>query len=352
MHNIKKIGIRILLILAVLFVYENVVQFLYSPYNLTGPFIAKERKALTGEIETLLCGTSTVQRGIDPEIIDSGLGTVSFNTASSAQPLDGTYEVIKDMAKRNPVETVILGIAPSTMMNKDGGTEYKTYVYNRLDGIDSKFSYLLHGCSLEEWPYILLYSARVEDYFDGSAIQKNLEVKLSQEYKSGKIINSNYKTKGMIANRKKLKEEQINTLEKGKCKLSPKSIKEQNMKQLVRIVEYCKENQIELILVYVPLSGNAIQAYGDISEMHDYFVKFAEEQDVVFWDFNYYKELKALFTNDKFEDKKHLNKYGAEIFSEELVSVYNRYQSGENVETDFLDTCPYYLDLETLGEKE
>lgn len=63
MHNIKKIGIRIVLIFAVLFVYENTVQFLYLPYNLTGPFIAKERKALKGTIETLLCGTSTVQRG-------------------------------------------------------------------------------------------------------------------------------------------------------------------------------------------------------------------------------------------------------------------------------------------------
>ena len=31
---------------------------------------------------------------------------------------------------------------------------------------------------------------------------EKFEVKLSQEYKSGKIIDSNYKAKGMIANRK------------------------------------------------------------------------------------------------------------------------------------------------------
>lgn len=347
MYNMKKISIRILLILAVFFVYENVVEFLYSPYNLTGPFIAKERKELDGEIETLLCGTSTVQRGIDPEIIDNGLETISFNTASSAQPLNGTYEVIKDMAKNNPVKTVILGISPSTMMNKEGGTQYKVYVYNRLDGIAGKCSYLLQGCSLEEWSYILLYSIRVEDYFDGSAIKKNIEVKLSQEYKSGKIINSSYKIKGMIANRKKFQEPQIETLKKEKCKFSPEKIKEQNLEQLVRIVEYCKENQIELILVYVPLSGNAIQSYGDISPMHDFFARFAEEHEVLFWDFNYYKDMKELFTNDKFQDKKHLNKYGAEIFSEKLVSVYNSYQLGENIETDFLDTCSYYVDSQT-----
>lgn len=230
---------------------------------------------------------------------------------------------------------------------KEGGTEYKTYVYNRLDRIDSKISYLLHGCSSEEWLDMLLYSARVEDYFDASAIQKNLKMKLSQEYKAGKIINSNYKTKGMIANKKKMKEKQINTLVKGKCKFPPTKIKKQNLEQLVRIIEYCKKEQIELILVYVPLSGNAIQGYGDISEMHDYFVHFAEKHDVLFWDFNYHKDLRVLFTNDKFEDKKHLNRYGAKIFSEELVDVYKRYHIGENIVTDFLDTCPYYSDLET-----
>ncbi len=351
MHNIKKIGIRILVIFLVLFLYECVIGFLYRPYNESIIFINKERKELNGNIETLLCGTSTVQRGIDPEIIDSGLETVSFNTASSLQPLDGTYELIKDMAKSNPVETVILGVAPETMMKKEVATEYKARLYDRLEGKDSKFSYLLHGCSLDEWPYLLLYSARVDDYFDGSAIQKNLEVKLSQEYKSGKIIDSNYKAKGMIANRKKLKEEQINNLVQEKSKFTSKKIKERNLEYLIKIVEYCKKNQIELILVYLPLSGSKIQSYGDISEIHDYYAEFAEKYDVLFWDFNYYKDLKTLFTNDKFEDRKHLNKYGAKIFSEELVKIYYRYHMGENIETDFLDICPYYLDSEVSGEK-
>ena len=79
--------------------------------------------------------------------------------------------------------------------------------------------------------------------------------------------------------------------------------------------------------------------------------EFAEKYDVLFWDFNYYKDLKTLFTNDKFEDRKHLNKYGAKIFSEELVKIYYRYHMGENIETDFLDICPYYLDSEVSGEK-
>lgn len=118
MHSIKKIGIRILLILVVLFVYENTIEFLYRSYNETIPLTNREREEVDGTVETLFCGTSTTQRGINPEIIDRELETVSFNLGSSMQPMDGTYELIKDMAGSNPVETVFLGISPDAMKKK------------------------------------------------------------------------------------------------------------------------------------------------------------------------------------------------------------------------------------------
>lgn len=350
MRNIRKIGIRILVIIGVLLVYQCVIEFFYRPYNETITFINKERKELNGEIETLICGTSTAQRGIDPEIVDRELETVSFNTASSLQQMDGTYELIKDMTRNNPVETVILGIAPQTMMKESTGTIYKSRLYDRLESPFSKFNYLLHGCSIDEWPYMMFYSARVENYFDIEAIRENNNVKQSEEYKDGQIINSNYKSKGMIANKKKLKGEQIDRIEKGESKFKAEKVKEHNLEYLIKIAEYCDENQIELILVYIPLPGVQIQSFGDISIVHDYYAEFAQKYDALFWDFNYHKELKTLFTNDKFEDTKHLNRDGAEAFSEKLADMYYRYHTGENIQEDFLDTCPYYLDSETVGE--
>ena len=350
MHNIRKIGIRILLVLVVLFLYQRGVEYLYRPHNETITFINKERREYDGEIETLICGTSTAQRGIDPEILDKKLETVSFNTASSLQPLDGTYELIKDMTRNNPVETVILGIAPDTMMKREVDTIYKARLYDRLQSPVSKFRYLLRGCSVNEWPYMMFYSARVEDYFVGETIRENINVKQSEEYKTGQIIESNYKAKGMIANKKKLKGEQPDILTQAESEFSKDRVKAHNLDELVKIAEYCNENQIEMILVYLPLPGKKIQSYGDIATIHDYYTEFAEEYGAIFWDFNYHKELKVLFSNDKFEDTKHLNRNGAEVFSEQLADVYYRYHTGENLEEDFLDICPYYVTGEVVGE--
>lgn len=350
MHNIRKIGIRILLILAVLFVYEEVAEFLYRPYDETTVYINREQEEMDGTIETLLCGTSTTQRGIDPYIIDKELETISFNSASSMQPIDGTYELIRDVAESNPVETVILGVSPDPMKKKQVNTKFKSRLYDRLKGAGSKLNYLLRGCSVDEWPYMILYSARVENYFDSLLIQENVDNKLSKEYKSGEINKGNYKGKGMMAIKKTFDAEQIEYLKKGNSKFKVEHVKEHNLEYLTKIAKYCEENQIELILVYIPLTGTKIESYRDISTIHDFYAEFAKEQDAVFWDFNYYKDLKTLFTNDKFEDEKHLNKDGAKVFSEELTNIYYRYHMGEDIGKYFCDTCPYYLESGVVGK--
>ncbi len=352
MHNIKKIGIRVLLIAFVVFLYENIVEFLYRPYNESIVYINQDRKEVDGSIETLLCGTSTIQRGVDPEIIEKRLETVCFNTASSMQPIDGTYELIKDISNSNPVETVILGISPDSMKKKQVNTKFKSRLYDRLQTGRGKIGYLISGCSVNEWPYMMLYSARVENYFDTVAIRKNMGKKTSQEYQVAQIDRGNYKGKGMMATKNSFDAEQVKYIEKKKSKFRPENIKKHNLEYLSKIVQYCEENQIELILVYPPLTGTKIEEYGDISTIHDYYNEFAKKYDIQFWDFNYEKDLKNVFTNDKFEDEKHLNMYGAEIFSQKLADVYYECHMGEDIQERFLNVCPYYIDSESAGEEE
>lgn len=97
------------------------------------------------------------------------------------------------------------------------------------------------------------------------------------------------------------------------------------------------------MLVYIPIYGTAINWTGDISTVHDYYTNLANENGVVFFDFTYYKNLKNEFGKDKYESAKHLNKEGAEDFSELLMEVYKAYHNGEDLSQYFLDTCPYYI---------
>lgn len=339
MRSIRKIGIRILLVAAVLILYENLVEFVYRPYHEIVIRQNQEREEMNGTIEILLCGTSTAQRGFDPQVIDEALQTKSFNIGTSLQPLDGTYHLIKDMAESNPVETVFLTMAPDTMKREVVATKYKGYVYDRLDGLGNKINYLLQSCDIDEWPYVTLYSVRTEEYFDVQAIKENIHTKRLGDYESGAYCNANYRGQGFMSLSKSYKgTEKASTK---KTKFSANSIYEGNVTWLEKIVTYCNKQGIELILVYAPLTEDEIGEYQDFSSVHNYYKALAEEYNVEFWDFNYYKGMEQLFTNKQFQDKKHLNVKGAALFSGELAKVYNAYHMGEDVSELFLEQCPY-----------
>ena len=74
-----------------------------------------------------MLGTSTAQRGFETAILDEELDTVSFNLATSLQPLAGSYALLKDADKKN--------LQDKKHLNKTGGdvfTKEFAMTYNRL----------------------------------------------------------------------------------------------------------------------------------------------------------------------------------------------------------------------------
>lgn len=344
MRNIRKIGIRILLILAVVIVFEKVIDYVYRPHTETAIYTMMDREKVEGTIETLLCGPSTAQRGYVPEFINKEMDTVSFNVGTSQQNLDGTYHLIRSVADTNPVETVFLGISPDLLRKDKRPVLAKALVYDRLSGSKAKLSYLIDCCPMEEWPYLALYSTRVKDYFDTEFVKENLEYKSSEDYKAGKSKDGTYQGMGMYAVTTAYDKEDVTYLEKREAQFQADNLNQNNVAYLEKIIEYCNENNIELVLVYIPIHGTAINWAGDISTVHDYYTNLANEYDITFFDFTYYKNLKTEFGREKFESAKHLNKEGAEDFTELLMEVYKSYHDGEDLNQYFLDTCPYYIE--------
>ncbi|MDE6312751.1 MAG: hypothetical protein K2M46_03890 [Lachnospiraceae bacterium] len=337
MKKLTKIITRILLIVCVIFLYEKGIQFLYQNYKDNVIYTNKDRKKVEGNIETLVLGTSTAQRGFEPLILNEELDTVSFNLASSLQPLEGTYALLVDANKTNPIKRVFLGVTPSVMGREKMNTVAKSLVYDRLFSKRSKFAYLTYGCELEEVPYITLYSVRVEDYLDFSLAKKNVSMKLTEEFRAGETHKRIYKGNGRIT---------LNKSFQPKAELKqPKKKFEINQEQelyLEKIIHYCKECQIELILTFVPQTKTELYSYQNVAEIKKYFQELSQAQQVQYWDFNYYESLKKLFPDAFFEDEKHLNKEGGDIFTKEFSIIYKNYHAGENVDELFLETCPYF----------
>ncbi|MBD5464986.1 MAG: hypothetical protein HDR22_04075 [Lachnospiraceae bacterium] len=339
MRNIKKIAVRLILILLVLFLFETVVEFLYRPYNRYSLYAIRELKECQGKIDTLFLGTSTAYRGFSPDVFDECLETFSFNAATASQPVDGTLALLKDQAERNPIERVVIGVSQRSLAKEEAYVERKEEVYDRLLSLKEKISYLAGGCTSEEWLDMIFYSTRVDKYLDAGQIKGNVAYKLSDAYKENKAPMNTYRGRGFLAGEEVYLGKSYEAITKRK---STWQADHANEKALIEIMEYCREREIELILVFIPVTGAQIDSYKDISVIHDYIQELADKYETVFWDFNYYVRLKEEFSNDMFNDKKHLNGAGGMYFSQLFAEVYKKYHNGEAIDEYFLDICPYY----------
>ena len=339
MRNIRKIAVRLVLIALILILFESLVEFLYRPYDQADLYTIRELEECQGKIETLFLGTSTAHRAFAPEIFDEALDTFSFNLSTNIQPLSGTLHLLKEQARENPLERVFLGVSPSAFKKEDANTWQKVEVYDRLLTLQGKLSYLVEENTPEEWLDLALYSVREEEYGDFARVKENVAYKQSDAYRQNIPPGGQYRGKGYIARGKKFEGKTYDTFEKGTPTWEPNAPSEQS---LIEIMEYCKEQGIELILTYIPATGKELIKYKDLSVIHDYFQGLADEYGTEFWDFNYYANLKEEFTNKMFFDKKHLNYAGSQKFSEIFAEIYQAYRTGQGVESYFLDACPYY----------
>lgn len=73
------VGLDVLLVYA-LYPYGSTSEVVWSEY-----FSAADKS-----IDTVIVGSSTAQRAIDPNVLDDTLGTSTFTLATPAQPLEDT----------------------------------------------------------------------------------------------------------------------------------------------------------------------------------------------------------------------------------------------------------------------
>lgn len=346
MHSFKKIFLRICLIVAGLTLYSIAVRFAYQDQKNVFPYIQKELRENTGKIDTLFCGTSTTYRSFSPQIWDSEMGGCSFNIGTAAQPTESGYYLIEQEIKRNPVERVFLGISPKTMTRHNFFIESKERVFNLLDSTSMKLKYLWDTCSLEEALYMVYYPVRVDDYIRPlvrGEVQQSILYKLSQAYKDKIYPGEGYLGKGFFGGEARYKEEKYTYIKPNFDKnWGERRIATKEAEALHKVIQYCQEQGIEVIMVYPPISGEEVKDYGNVEVIHDYFEQYAKQYNIQFWDFSFYKNLKEEYSNDMFKDKGHMNRAGGEQFSNKLIEIYQAYTAGEDISRYFGETCPYY----------
>ena len=290
------------------------------------------------DFEVVFVGQSHGANAFNPYIIEEKTGMPAYNLSNKLTAVRDISYLVKESNYKNDVDYVIYDIDSSYWLGfEDPNYFAEGYVFPHLNNPINKLDYFLNYSIKENFRYTL---CRYVVYGTGDIknIPENFKKRLSAGY-------LNYEMDSVLTDFEK-------TIYKGRGYFSVKEpievsftptewndekVKTGSLDGFLDMVNYCKKNDIELICVSSPLPIERVEAE-NYPEFHNYFLELAEENDIVFWDFNYIKEEYLSWNSKEFRDLDgHMLGILADRYSSILGEMLNQYIKGESLDEYFND---------------
>jgi hypothetical protein len=285
-----------------------------------------------GYVDVLFVGASHTEDGYNINLIEENTGLNAYNVGVSAQKLQSCYYLLKEAGENNGVKTawldVAYGVTAAESSTKLANYVVADYLTNQkvkyeflieeygVEGVVNGMLPVLHSCSLKP---STLKAHLTRDY-------------IKNPYKYLPTETDEYSGQGYIKGKGTLAE---NYVFKSDGSINPeKLVSDYSWKWLKKIINYCNEKGIELVLVNVPMPDGQLQADLYYDEYTEYIRNVAQEYGLKYYDFNLTKSYALTMERSDYDDSSHLNGQGADKFSECVSKILN----GELDESAFYDT--------------
>lgn len=291
-------------------------------------------------IDYLYLGTSHVYCGINPSILDDINGKNNFNLATSGQPLIVSYYLLKEADKRNDLKCVYVDLNISYLVG-DGGnwrepdklrTSWR--VMEEMKFSINKIDWIMHS-TMPRYVYLSLFPAiRYKNkMLDSDYVARRLYKKAQADYLSYND-NEHYVHKDYSYSEHIADEFYYETA--GTSIEEPRQLSEDAKKYLIKIIEYCNINGIELKLYANPVSEWVICRNGDYDNYIVQMKELVSEFGLEYYDFNLCKkEYLDISDHIYWRDDNHMNVYGAEIYTDFFGNFFEKLSNGEIQSTDY-----------------
>lgn len=299
------------------------------------------------EIETLFLGSSHVFCGYDPRILDEISGENTYLAATPVQKVDGSYYLLKEALKNNQIKKVYLDMFYLQYRDipAERGSIQMQWIYCITDNMKNNWNrieFLLNASDCENYIEGFLPSARYGNYLlDRKRIERVIKSKRSSEYINYENVPSAfykgaYVIPGGVGNPEMIAD--LDNLE-----VAESIISEYSLKYLNKIVELCKEEEIELVLVTTPFTDFYVQALGNYNTFYAYMKEYAKTNAIEYCDFNLCRPELLVMEKDDFVDYHHLSGKGAVKYSTVFAEMMASYDKMERQEL-FYDSVQEKMD--------
>ena len=324
------------------------LTFALEPYGTITEVIWSQYRALQpGQIDTLCLGSSYAHRSFDPAAIDSSLGSTSFNFATPAQSLDCSYDAIELAIREHGVRRVILGLGIETLPEKPWINTYITFKQAQMEGMDlagkahTLLSIPFHGSFFGGAASLGTFFPWAYNHvsLSPSAVIANIQARRTLTLDEAAAANDPGMTAfgmGYCNYDTHLPYNWISPAQVSANRWDVSAPDEENLDALLRILELCQQEGVELYVVVTPRPSFEVLGFGEVypanmSELQH----IVEEGGGIYLDFNLIHADVYAPLDDDFGDPEHFNPVGAERFSQALGTMIARIDAGEDVTGDF-----------------
>lgn len=285
------------------------------------------------DIETLFLGSSHVFCGYDPGILDEVMGENTYLAATPVQKVDGSYYLLKEVLKNNDIKKVYLDLFYRQYRDipAERTGEQMMYIYCITDNMKNNWNrieFLLNASGCERYIEGFLPAARYGNYLlDRKRLERIVKSKRTSEYVNYENVPSNFYKGAMISLGTPGTPQMI--LDMDGPGIAENVISEYSLKYLDKMVELCKEEEVQLVLVATPFTDFYVQAIGNYDTFYDYMRNYAEANDIEYYDFNLCRTDILDMEDDDFMDYHHLSGKGAVKYSAAFAEMMTSYNEAE-----------------------
>ena len=269
-------------------------------------------------LDIVFLGSSHSYCTFDPEIIDSKLGTSSYQLGMPLQHLDSTYYTMREVLNYQHPQLAVVEVYWD-MLDDEFELTQAGYLFQVMKNKDLEKEYINEVFPLAEKVKYLNSSMRYQaDYF----AYRTSELKKSIESRFGVTMPATQRQEGTEEYRSKgytycdynmLPDEFDKTNQFKGLDGAQWQPDETQVKYLTKLVELCRDNNVDVIFVTAPIANVSMDYIKNYNLIHDKVQEIANTLNVPYLDYNYINGENNLLTNDNFRDDAHLNHSGVEI---------------------------------------
>lgn len=285
------------------------------------------------DIETLFLGSSHVFFGYDPRILDEIMGENTYLAATPAQKADGSYYLLKEVLKNNPVRKVYLDVFCKMykVVPAQRTSEHMMYIYCITDYMKNGWNrteFLLNASGSDYYIESFLPSARYGNYLlDRRRLEGIVKRKRTSGYTNYEDAPSDFYKGAMVSPGTPGAPKMI--VDADGLEVPEEVISSYSLKYLDKIVALCKEEGIELVLVSAPFTNLYVQAIENYDTFYHYMRNYAEANEIEYYDFNLCRTEILKMEYDDFMDCHHLSGKGAEKYTRTFAELMTSYGKAE-----------------------